>query len=250
MNQNCPHILVLSDVNTTRGGKFYEASRALCESLAYDHGVWVVLQPYEVPGQPKTEGEWLDAAKCIAARYDGYISLGGIFDLPHEFYLSGQRPAVPEGVSWTPEKSRFPLDSALMQAFLQLDKPLLAVCGGMQVLAGTLGCKLGLVDGHWLTAQNHEISVQDKTLLAASLKDASVEVCSFHREHVVDISPSVTVSAVSAADGVVEAIEASGYTFAVGLQGHPEEHLSDPTSPWHRLIKAYVDATQKQIMPI
>jgi len=241
-----PNILVLADVNTTSGGTLYEANRDLCDCLAQKYGAWVALQPYAALGNPTTEKEWTESAKYIAQKFDGYVSLGGIFDMPDHFYLSGKRICPPTDVSWTPEKSRFPIDSALMNVFLEQRKPIFAICGGMQVLAGVLGCKLGEVEGHSFPyTQTHKLQLTNGTQLSEIIGSPTVEICSRHREQILEISENVLVSA-RTEDNVVEGIEAKGHPFAIGIQGHPERHLSDPQSPWHRLLRAYVSKTMQQ----
>lgn len=69
-------------------------------------------------------------------------------------------------------------------------------------------------------------------------------VNTFHREAIVEVSSTVTVTARSTDDGVVEAIEVPARAFAMGLQWHPEM-LDAEDHPGLRIFDAFVNAARK-----
>ena len=66
------------------------------------------------------------------------------------------------------------------------------------------------------------------TRTAAAMSDRSGPVNSLHHQAVATLGAALRVSA-CAADGVIEAIEARGEGFAIGVQWHPEK-LGDTAS--------------------
>ncbi len=116
-----------------------------------------------------------------------------------------------------------------MQGFLAIDKPVLGICNGMQMLGCLNGCRMvsdisshnpaGL--SHDNGALVHDVLVEPDSRIASILGSTCFSVNTFHREALVEISSAVTVAA-RACDGVIEAIDVPAYAFAVGLQWHPE----------------------------
>lgn len=248
MAENTPRILVLCDVNTTSGGTLYEASRAMVDSLVIDHQTRAVMQPYALPGRPHTQEEWLRAGMATMRDYDALVTMGGIFNVPDSFYVDGKAPPPRTDVDWRPEDKRFEIESALLQACFKTDKPVLGICGGMQVMAGLMGGKLGLVEGHHVRGAFHKISIVEGSRLAKALGQTNALINTRHREAVVQRSPDFAVTARCKEDGVIEAIEIGGQSFAIGVQGHPENMLKEPESPWPRLVGAFVQATRKRLL--
>jgi putative glutamine amidotransferase len=65
-------------------------------------------------------------------------------------------------------------------------------------------------------------------------------VNSFHHQAAKDVAPDLLVSATSP-DGVIEALEASGNSFVLGVQWHPEE-LMEGDPRMKRLFEAFIGA--------
>jgi len=68
----------------------------------------------------------------------------------------------------------------------------------------------------------------------------SLGASSFHHQAVRDVAPGLSVSATSP-DGVVEALEAPGKGFVLGVQWHPEE-LMEGAPRMKRLFEAFIGA--------
>jgi putative glutamine amidotransferase len=131
-----------------------------------------------------------------------------------------------------PERDAFEL--ALCRESAARDRPLLAICRGQQVLnvarGGTLiqdipSEVLGAGDHdpereRWQAA--HEVRILPGTRLREILGTERVAVNSFHHQAVRDLGQGLVTSALAVDDGVVEAIEATGTRFLLGVQWHPE----------------------------
>jgi putative glutamine amidotransferase len=120
---------------------------------------------------------------------------------------------------------------ALLQAALERDIPLLAVCRGSQVLNVALGGDLvqhlpELVghDRHQHTAgefADHDVRVERGTRVGAILGDRA-PVKSHHHQAFGRLGGGLREAA-WADDGTLEAIEDPAHRFAVGVLWHPEE---------------------------
>jgi gamma-glutamyl-gamma-aminobutyrate hydrolase PuuD len=127
------------------------------------------------------------------------------------------------------ERDEFEL--GLMQAALERDVPLLAICRGSQVLnvARGGGIEQHLPDrvGHELHREtpgvfsSHPISVIGKTRLASILGDGT-QVKSHHHQGFGEVGAGLREAA-RAEDGTLEALEDPERRFAVGVLWHPEE---------------------------
>jgi putative glutamine amidotransferase len=199
-------------------GRRYELKRSYVEAVLAAGGLPILL-----PHAPEAAGAYL-------ALVEGLVVTGGAFDVPPELYGEARRPACGET---KPERTAF--EKELLEAALAARLPVLAVCGGMQLLnvvrGGTLYQDLvadaGLA-GHEQPAPkdapSHVAAVAPGTLLAALVGAGPLPVNSTHHQAVREPGAGVLVSA-RAPDGVVEAIELPDVPFAVGVQWHPEASL-------------------------
>jgi putative glutamine amidotransferase len=160
---------------------------------------------------------------ALADRLDGLLLPGGD-DFPPD------RP-YPAEVRFDPAPARqIAFDRGLLAAVLELDRPVLGVCYGMQLLALHCGGRLhfdisrDLPDAalHQLAEPEgrHPLRVEARSQLASLLGADGVSVNSRHHQAVADAG-TARVSA-RAPDGVVEAIEVAQARFALGVQWHPE----------------------------
>lgn len=158
---------------------------------------------------------------------DGFLFCGGGDITP---LLFGQEPLTAQG-NTDLTTDRFQL--ALMARVLEEQKPILAVCRGMQVmnvaLGGTLFQDLSLRPVPSLTHMqpsllrsdpSHEITVKSHSMLWDILQEHAY-VNSFHHQCIDRPGQDIQVTA-QASDGVAEAIEKNRHPFAIGVQWHPE----------------------------
>ena len=171
-----------------------------------------------------------DDAEAIVGRLDGLILVGG-GDVDPALYGAARHEHV-YGVFAESDA----LEMALARAAVKLNRPLLAICRGMQVLNVALG---GTLDQH-LTGRDglidhgqpgtgpavHDVVVEPGSLLAKTLGGAAtIERCwSYHHQAIVQLGDGLTVCARSS-DGVIEAVEfdnAADRSWTLGIQWHPE----------------------------
>jgi gamma-glutamyl-gamma-aminobutyrate hydrolase PuuD len=174
-------------------------------------------RPVLVP--PSTDGveETLDAL-------DALVLTGGP-DLDPDLY--GQEPH-PETSGISTERDQGEL--ALLQAALERDMPVLAICRGSQILnvarGGDLVQHLPDVVGdekHKETPgefADHDVELDEGTKLAALLGER-VPVKSHHHQGIGRLGEGLQVAG-HAGDGTIEALEDRSKQFALGVLWHPE----------------------------
>jgi putative glutamine amidotransferase len=146
--------------------------------------------------------------------------------------LYGEEIRADCSVEVDPELDR--AEMLLARWALEVDKPLLAICRGAQVLNVALGGTLWQDVGAMLATEHnhyppstrgevtHHIEVMPASRLHTIAGDERVDVNSMHHQAVRDLGRDLVVSA-RAHDGLVEAVEHPGRRFVVGVQCHPEE---------------------------
>lgn len=176
----------------------------------------------------------------VVARLDGVVLAGGADVDPARY---GEEPGS-HTIATRPDRDAS--EVAVLQAALDRDLPLLAVCRGMQlldvVLGGSLVQHLPAVpdtEPHQLgpgVYAERKVRTAPGSRLADVLGAAAVVNC-HHHQALDRIAPGLTPSA-WAEDGVVEGVEATGRRFCLGVQWHPE------TSEDRRLFEALVAAAR------
>jgi len=210
----------------------FVSPRAYADAIALAGGIPVLL--------PHT------FALIDVVRLDGLLITGGNFDIPPSYYGEEPRPLLGQV---NEERSYF--EKALCLAALEGDIPLLGVCGGMQLLnvvvGGTLYQDLSYrpqTDIHEQpqarTLPHHEVSIAPNSKLACVCDTTGMRVNSTHHQIIHNLGMHVSAAA-TALDGVIEAIELPGHTFAIGVQWHPEL-LDSPQQ--HAIYRAFVKAAQ------
>lgn len=225
-----PIIGIILDENTSQGGASYDTGKGYFQAIEKAGGVAIGL-PY-APGS-------LEFARQYCA---GLMSTGARIEFPSHWYVPGQE-------SYAPHSDRFAIEQALVEAFLAEDRPYLGICNGMQMLGCLLGCRMSgdaksYTDGsiaHDDRSTRHGLKVTPGTRLHAITGLDYLQVNSFHREALVEISDQVVVSGYSD-DGLIEAIERPDRRFVMGVQWHPER-LLDETADAGALFRAFVAAS-------
>jgi putative glutamine amidotransferase len=165
-------------------------------------------------------------------RLDG-ICLSGGPDLDPDAYGSADRH--PELGPTEPDLDAFELE--LARAADERGLPLLGICRGAQALnvarGGTLHQHLpGHRQTEPATATTHSVHVDPGTRLASLLGTEVLRVNSFHHQAVDRLGGGLRAVA-HAADGTVEAVEAPGAEFVIGVQWHVEGLVA---APRHRVL--------------
>lgn len=142
---------------------------------------------------------------------------------------------------------------AICREMLQLRKPILAICRGIQVLnvalGGTLyqdlqsqypGCQAHRQKQPSCYAA-HAVSITPGSQLADILGTITLQVNSLHHQAVKSIGEGVAVCATSP-DGVIEAIEVPELPFCIGVQWHPERLWNQAATAIHsRLFRTFAE---------
>lgn len=227
-----PRIAVLMDENTSTGGTRYDMTKAYFKAVHDAGGL-----PFGIP-------YFEDIVAPTVAEFDGLLGVGGRFAYPNDWYVDGMSAK-------SPVSERFDVEKALMQGFLAKDKPVLGLCAGMQMLVCLHGGRL-LSDVKALGPQilphddresPHTISIKPGTLLSRILGETDIEVNTFHREAIGQLSDAVIASA-HAPDGVIEAIELPVYRFALGVQWHQELFVGT-SHPGQKIFEAFIQAARR-----
>jgi putative glutamine amidotransferase len=170
----------------------------------------------------------------IVKRVDGLIIPGG-GDIDPKYYAGNKHEAL-RGID--PDRDR--VEIYVAQQAVRLNKPLLAICRGHQVLNVALGGTMwedlasqrpdSLKHDYYQKGQRaylrHSVTLEPGSQLAGIINLDTTMVNSLHHQGVREIAPELTVTAV-APDGVVEGLEVAGHPFAVSVQWHPESLIED-----------------------
>jgi putative glutamine amidotransferase len=213
------------DTEANLSPRTYSAALAACGAQT------VILPPDDaIAAAP---GEALDLL-------DGLVLAGG-GDLDPSTYGESRGEQT---VGVRPDRDRFEL--ALAGAAFERDLPLLGVCRGMEVLnvarGGTLLQQLETAPRHLHTPgsfTDHEVDVEPGTLAARAVGAGRVGVRSHHHQGVGELGAGLVVSGRSIPDGVVEAIEAPGRRWTLGILWHAEEEA--PSAVFDALVEAARD---------
>ncbi len=152
----------------------------------------------------------------------------------------------------SPHRDRMEL--AVARKALELGKPIFGICRGIQVLNVALGGTLYQdiysqnkdieMLKHWQEAPDwypvHEVAICRDTYIWDCFKRDKVRVNSYHHQAVKGLGKGLEITAASP-DGVIEAIEYRGSTFAVGVQWHPET-MWQADKEFLRLFEGFVSA--------
>lgn len=183
----------------------------------------------------------------------GIIFTGGDFDIdPARYGVSMCHPKVKINAHRTNS------EMALFEKVFTKRIPILGICGGHQLMNVALGGSLNqhieddiansLVHesntAHPKGAQRHEpshkIKIAPDSKLFNILQVTETAVNSSHHQCIKELGKGIIATA-WAEDGIIEAIEVVDHPFCLGVQWHPEYHVS-PQDP--SIFKAFLKATQ------
>lgn len=147
-----------------------------------------------------------------------------------------------------PNPVRDTAEPLLIKAFYNTDKPVLAVCRGVQIMNVALGGTLYQdIKGHFSAASiiktTHSVKIHKSSRLHSIIGKTIIKINSMHHQAVKACAPPLTVSAVSP-DGITEAVEAPDKKFFIDVQWHPEQ-LSRTDAPSAALFGAFVSECKK-----
>lgn len=188
--------------------------------------------------------------EALLARLDGVLLPGG-GDVAPAAYGGDEQATTIRDVDTRRDETEF----RLVRQALASEKPLLAICRGLQLFNVALGGSLwedvaecmpgAIAHDHFGQAQRdylaHPVTVAEDSRLAQALQsNGTIAVNSLHHQGIRQLAPGL-VPVAWAPDGLVEAIEYPDHPFAVGVQWHPENLLQ--SEPRMRLLfRGFVQA--------
>ncbi|MFM7686617.1 MAG: gamma-glutamyl-gamma-aminobutyrate hydrolase family protein [Actinomycetota bacterium] len=197
-------------------GKPFAAGRRYFHAIAEAGGTPLMLPPIT---------SLVDDATDLMRRIDGVVLHGG-GDIDPRLY--GQEATAEELYGIVPEHDEVEL--AVVRAALELDRPMLAICRGMQMLnvalGGTLVQHIGS-DDHWFRHSHVQLDTGSK--VAEAMGTTTPEGCHCVHHQALDVLGEGMRVTGRTADGIVHAAEFDGAKWTVATQWHPEDDAhSDP----------------------
>lgn len=187
----------------------------------------------EAGGLPVALPHLPDLAETYLEEIDALVVTGGAFDIDPALFGATERHRT---VTLKQDRTAFEL--AVLRVALDRDLPVLAICGGQQLLNVVLGGTLiqhipDAVPGALAheqpnprTEPGHTVAIAAGTRLAAIVGKPEMAVNSAHHQAADRVGEGIVVGA-RAPDGVIEAIEDPRKSFCIGVQWHPE-YAVDP----------------------
>jgi putative glutamine amidotransferase len=217
-----PKILITLDTGETdrRGVKFANVNlkSAYVDAVARAGGVPLLVAPTDDT----------DLIEALVPLMDGLVVTGGAFDIDPASYGASVEHRID-----APKPMRTAFERALIEAALAGGKPVLGVCGGMQllnvVLGGTLIQDIGAqIEGALEHEQptspagpHHDVELMLGGLLTRLTGRGKLSVNSTHHQALDALGRGLYVEGRSP-DGVIEAIAMVGRPEVFGVQWHPE----------------------------
>ena len=150
---------------------------------------------------------------------------------------------LPGGDTW------YSLDEVVIDYAIRRDKPLLAICLGMQALSKVLSgekkigydntIKNDTLINHLEPNKNyvHSVIIDKNSKLYSIIGEEKIRVNSRHSYHVPELDN--TLICARSSDGLIEGVELKDKKFIIGVQWHPESNLEDEYSK--KIFKSFFD---------
>jgi putative glutamine amidotransferase len=220
----------------------YAQLHTYCEAVRQEGGIPVIL-----PISKNAE-----QVKDIFERLDGVMFAGGN-DISSKLY--GEEPRDIRDS----DEERDTHEVTLMKMCLAVNKPILTICRGMQMLNALRGGTLyqdivtdvpGATnhDGHIKTGPeriSHTLQIVPDTSLAGILGVAEIHANSYHHQAIKDLGDGLTINA-RAEDGIIEGVEDMRHGYIMAVQPHPESMAVYKYPEWRPLFQSFVHAAAEQ----
>jgi putative glutamine amidotransferase len=187
----------------------------------------------------------------LVKRCDGFLFSGGD-DIHPRFYHEKPIPGAKLEIS---ADRRTQFEIRLLKAAYKAKKPILAICGGEQLVNVALGgnlyqdimLQIPETLEHSASRKGkkvfHYVDISENSLLFRIMGTGRIRVRSAHHQSVKNIGTGLRVSAISR-DHVIEALELRSNAFLIAVQWHPEKVPYDQYTK--KLLKAFINASKKQ----
>jgi len=218
-----PIIAITTSTHSPQSGmNRAQISQAYIDSIQNAGGIPLLIAASMLP----------EDSLAIADRVDGLLLTGGGDIAPERF----NGIACPEISSV--DHPRDAIELALAKKFHEIDKPILGICRGLQViniaLGGTLFTDILAQFETTIQHQNpgpnnpatrreivHSVHLVEGTLLSKIYGLDETGVNSFHHQAIQQLANGL-IETSHAPDGILEAVEDPSKKFFVGVQWHPE----------------------------
>lgn len=189
-------------------------------------------------------------ARALYLKLDGLLLSGGN-DIDPSLY---GEPPHPKLGDLSPRRDAFELQ--LLRWALTDDKPVLAICRGLQLLnvakGGSLYQDLASQQPHAMDHQasalahhleqiDQVVNFQAGSQLARILQTTAINANTYHHQAVKTVGHGLVATAWTA-DNVIEGLESSDHTFVLGVQSHPESIEARAEVRWQKLFTAFAKA--------
>jgi putative glutamine amidotransferase len=177
-------------------------------------------------------------AEPVAASVDEPIEMNGIDGV---LLVGGTdvNPARYQAAAWPeteqPDNERDLAESVVIDAVIEQNLPLLAICRGLQILnvhhGGSLVQHLSTFKRHDIESANkgdeaHQIFISPDSILGEIAQTNCWRVNSRHHQAVQNLGAGLRITARDSEDGTIEALEQPDRRFVLAVQWHPEDQLS------------------------
>lgn len=178
--------------------------------------------------------------------FDGFVFTGGQ-DIDPAYFGQKKLPQCGYQAPLRDQQEIF-----MARRLRALDKPVLGICRGIQVLNAALGGTLYQdLPTQYPSAvihrqekpyglPHHQVTITPGSRIHQMIGQTHISVNSVHHQAVWETAPGFNVTA-TAEDGIIEAIEAPDARFFLGVQWHPEHMWQDYVSG-RAIWKGFVDA--------
>ena len=165
--------------------------------------------------------------KDIISLIDAIIITGGGFDINPSLYEKKNTS------SRSIKKIRTDFEIKICEMSLQLNIPILGICGGEQLLNVCCGGSLiqdikeynkSSLEHEQTNPRNqtsHSVKINKQTKLFKIINQSVIKVNSSHHQAVNQLGKNLIVSS-QASDGIIESIESTKHEWCIGVQWHPE----------------------------
>lgn len=184
----------------------------------------------------------------IANTIDGLYATGG-YDIDPTLF--GEEPHPNLGTI-IPARDAF--ETLLIKKMLEMDKPVLAICRGCQILNIAVGGDMyqdiySQLDSDLLQHQqkapkahgSHFVTIMNDSLMNRLTGEEMLKVNSMHHQANRKVIDPFQISG-KANDGIVEAIESKEHSFVLGLQWHPEKMVGSGDEASLKIFKGFVES--------
>lgn len=182
---------------------------------------------------------------------DGLLVTGGGDIDPTLF---GEEP-LPQLGEICPDRDFFEI--RLIIRCLELNKPILGICRGCQMLNVSKGGNI-FQDIHAQHSKpllqhyqkapryhtSHFIDISEGSKLSGIIQQNRIKVNSYHHQAIKNIAKGFEVCATSS-DGIIEAFESNEHRFVVGVQWHPENMMRKDNESSNKLFHAFIETCKQ-----